>query len=275
MNGTAARFFRLGVSLSGLVVLGWVRTGQAAKLAKHGIPLPTDWSHRHLVFSRPSSAEQLARVGEDPRYWQELHRREEALRLPASVADASAGAFAPASVEGKKLKGLWSEDLGCGASLGGGNYPAKFSLDITTANCATDYFAFSTGQAGAVGPASIVAFNNLYSGCGGTVPSVYWAYNTSGSGIGQILMHSRFELHAMSGSRVHRGQHARPVVAGLREIIRQNRRALSQHAGQETARCRESGVDSSAPGFCRHISRWRDCVIGTRFHPSTRKHASD
>src|SRR5438067_1692772 len=33
MNGTAARFLRLGVSLSGLVVLGWVLTGQAAKPA--------------------------------------------------------------------------------------------------------------------------------------------------------------------------------------------------------------------------------------------------
>ena len=61
-----------------------------------------------------------------------------------------------------------------------------------------------------VGQASIVALNNLYSGCGGTVPSVYWAYNTSGSGIGQILMHSRFELHAMSGSRVHGGNMCGP-----------------------------------------------------------------
>jgi hypothetical protein len=50
MNGTATRFLRLGVSLSGLVVLGWVLTGQAAKPARHGIPLPTDWSHSHVIF---------------------------------------------------------------------------------------------------------------------------------------------------------------------------------------------------------------------------------
>src|SRR5450631_3964001 len=78
MNGNAARFLRLGVSLSGLVVLGWVLTGQAAKPAKHGIPLTTDWSHSHLIFSRPGTAEQLARVSQDPRYEQQIYRREQA-----------------------------------------------------------------------------------------------------------------------------------------------------------------------------------------------------
>jgi hypothetical protein len=55
MNGTAARFLRLGVSLSGLLVLGWVLTGQAAKPVQEG--LPTDWSHSHVIFSPPASDE--------------------------------------------------------------------------------------------------------------------------------------------------------------------------------------------------------------------------
>jgi hypothetical protein len=37
---------------------------------------------------------------------------------------------------------------------------------------------YPTGLEGSSTQASIVAYNNLYSGCGGTVPSVYWAYNT-------------------------------------------------------------------------------------------------
>ena len=53
MNGTSARFLRLGVSLSGLVVLGWVLTGQAAKPVERGIPLATDWTHSRVIFSRP------------------------------------------------------------------------------------------------------------------------------------------------------------------------------------------------------------------------------
>jgi hypothetical protein len=186
MNGTAARFLRLGVGLSALVALGWVLTGQAAKRADPGIPLPTDWSHSHLIFSRPGSAELLARVSEDPRYQQQVHRREQALTLPASV---GADAFTPAVLKanGKKLTGDWSEDLGSLASVGpvlAGVYPAKYSFSSTVANCGSaakpDYVVYSTGLQGSINQANIVAFDNLYSGCGVGVPTLYWAYNTAG-----------------------------------------------------------------------------------------------
>jgi len=172
--------------LAGLVTLAWVLTGQAAGPVRHG--LPTDWSHRHLIFSRPATAGQLASVQRDPRYWQQLQRRNQAMTLQGYVADnslSSASALRAASAKvSQKMHGDWSEDLGTGATVGAGNYPAKFSFDITTANCGNattpDYAVFSTGLAGAVNQASIVAFDNLYSGCTGTVPSVYWAYNTAG-----------------------------------------------------------------------------------------------
>ena len=81
----------------------------------------------------------------------------------------------------------WSENLGSGASLGAGNFPAKYTFQITTANCASastpDYVVFPTGLVGSSNQASIVGFDNLYSGCTGTVPQTYWAYNT----VGQIL----------------------------------------------------------------------------------------
>jgi hypothetical protein len=178
MNGTAARFLRFGMALSGLMVLGWVLTGHAAKPAKHGIPLPTDWSHQHLIFSRPGRAEELARVSKDPRYQQQIYRREQALTLPASVADVS-GAALMAQFSNQR-----SEFLGGGASAGPGNYPAKFSFDTTTANCGDattpDYVVYSTGLTGSTGQASLVGFDNLYTGCSGTVPSIYWTYNTGG-----------------------------------------------------------------------------------------------
>lgn len=183
MNGTAARFLRLGVSLSGLLVLGWVLTGQAAKPARHGIPLPTDWSHSHVIFSRPATAEQVALVSEDPRYWQQRHRRED-LVTSVEGADPTPGILDAAS---SATNGAWSEDLGAGGVPGAGNYPAKFSFSTTTANCSTDYVVYSTGLVGSGTQASVVAFNNLYSSCGGTVPSIYWAYNTSGLGSGKIL----------------------------------------------------------------------------------------
>jgi hypothetical protein len=179
MNGTAARFLRLGVSLSGLVVLGWVLSGQAAKPARHGIPLPTDWSHSHVIFPQPATAEQAQRIGEDPRYWQQWYRQNVTPVLaedPATLADATA--MNPGS------EGAWSELLGNNAAPGAGNYPAKFSFSSTTANCGSaltpDYVVYSTGLAGSGSQASVVAFDNLYSGCGGALPAGYWAYNTGG-----------------------------------------------------------------------------------------------
>ena len=99
MNGTATRFVRLGVSLAGLVTLGWVLTGQAARPARHAVALPTDWSHRHVIFTKPSSPEQLARVSEDPRYQQQINRREQLLAMPARMANVEAG-FRVTSVRG-------------------------------------------------------------------------------------------------------------------------------------------------------------------------------
>ena len=171
MTSPAKRLLRSGVGLSGLVALGLVLTGEGAKPAKHERSITTDWSHRHLVFSRPPSAEQFNRISKDPRYAQQIQRGEQALMLPRELADADfvATALSVVKRQGKKLRRDWSEDLGAGAGSGAGNYPAKFSFRGTTANCADalvpDYVAYSTGLAGSPTQASIVAFDNLYSGC--------------------------------------------------------------------------------------------------------------
>jgi hypothetical protein len=88
-------------------------------------------------------------------------------------------------IQRKPLKRDWSEDLGLGASVGAGNYPAKYSFNIDTAFCdaapTPDYVVYSTGLQGSPTQASVVAYDNLYFGCGvGVTPSVYWAYNTGG-----------------------------------------------------------------------------------------------
>jgi hypothetical protein len=205
MNGTASRFLRLAASVAGLAILGlatlgWVRTGQAASPAHRGVSLPTDWSHRHLIFTHPRTPEELARVSQDPRYWQQLDRREQRLTLPGRITqrgaelsdglsdngltDPRASSHYRLKLESKKIKRDWSEDLGSGASTGAGVYPAKYTFNIHTAFChlATqpDYVVFPTGLTGAVNQASIVAYDNLYEGCSGPTPIDYWAYNTGG-----------------------------------------------------------------------------------------------
>lgn len=81
----------------------------------------------------------------------------------------------------------WSENMGSAATVGLGMYPAKFSFGVSTANCSSaaspDFVVYNTslagtGMAGST-QASIVAYDNLYTGCTGTVPSVYWAYDTA------------------------------------------------------------------------------------------------
>jgi len=60
-------------------------------------------------------------------------------------------------------------------------YPAKYGVSLTGASC-SDFVIYPTGQAGATGTASVIAYYNLYTtGCAGAVPSVYWSYNTGGT----------------------------------------------------------------------------------------------
>lgn len=189
MNRTAARFAKFGAGLLGLVMLGWILTGQA-KPGEQELPyhegVPTDWSNSHVMFSKPASDEQARQLGEDPRYWQQLYRRELTRALVSAsseVSERSGRTFRSAA-----MRGLWSEDMGklVAPGPGAGTYPAKYSFNLTTANCAgvtgvsPDYVVYTTGLEGSGTQASVVAFDNLYSGCGGTVPSVYWAYNTGG-----------------------------------------------------------------------------------------------
>ena len=75
---------------------------------------------------------------------------------------------------------------GGAATMGAGNYPAKYSFSTTDAgNCGgtaqPDYVVYNTGAVGSTTSANIIAYDNIYSGCGGTVPTVYWSYFT-GSG---------------------------------------------------------------------------------------------
>lgn len=150
--------------------------------------VPADWSHHHVIFSRPATAEQARRVERDPRYRQQLARQSPS-RLPAAQTGA---ALVPELLldtnilhggENHRLNRDWSQDIGSGSSVGANNYPAKFSFNTTQANCGNapqpDFAVYTTSTFGS-GQASIAAYDNLYSGCSGVgpVPTVYWAYST-------------------------------------------------------------------------------------------------
>jgi hypothetical protein len=174
MNAIAARSLGYGAGVLTLVALGCILAGHAAGPAKHRVSLPTDWSHRHVIFSNPTTAEEYARTIDEPRYWQQMYRR----NSPAArVSMASLAKTAPSKFKGA-LHRDWAVNLGSGATMGPGNYPAKFGFDVTTASCSADYVVYSTGLQGASNQASIVGFTNVYSGCTGS-PTINWAYNTA------------------------------------------------------------------------------------------------
>jgi len=81
--------------------------------------------------------------------------------------------------------------MGSGASVGVGMFPAKYSFDISGANCGDsgqpDFVVYNTGLLGSSSQASIVAYDNLYSSCS-AMPSTYWAYNTSGTIVTSVVL---------------------------------------------------------------------------------------
>jgi hypothetical protein len=203
------RFKFAVVSISLLVVASLTLFKAAAPIeARPGrLPMISDWSHRHVVFSQPSSLMQAFRLSQDPRYvrqWIERHSRE----LVENVEEREHGRRGIPhrffDLE-PPLHRDWSQSLGSStAKVGQNQYPAKYSFDVTSASCSNDFVVFSTSL-GSTSQASVVAYSNLYSGCGGTVPSVLWAYYTGGSPSNSVAL-------SLDGTQIAFAQNAKFVV---------------------------------------------------------------
>jgi hypothetical protein len=175
-----------GIGLTPLVfgaaiVLTFV-AARASEAGEEPVHLVTDWSHRHVVFSPPHDLMDRVRLSRNPRYIQQLIRR--AAEPEAQGADGSWLS------DSHVLRGDWSINMGTGATVGAGNYPAKFSFDAGTASC-SDFVVFNTSLAGSSTQATVVAFDNLYvgsSGLCGTTPSTYWAFNTGGTVVTSVVL---------------------------------------------------------------------------------------
>lgn len=178
----------------------------------------TDWSHRHVIFSRPTSWVTAWKLQGEPRYWQQAVHRGGLGRALSNEAQIERQAqheesfrdLDPDASDWEPRRGRiggwprrerldefhrdWGQSLGAGGSTGvpfaaptwNPVFPAKFSFDVTaTPSCANDFVVFTTNRAGVTGgQASIIAYRNLYSGtgtplCGGANPTVYWSYNTN------------------------------------------------------------------------------------------------
>jgi hypothetical protein len=161
--------------------------------------IPTDWTSRHVIFSKPepgSDAED--RVQQDPRYWMQQIRRGQPLdsdavaALTAEIASQQANKNKNKNKKKKKkqnpLVGDWSEAM-ISTTITNPTYPAEFTKG-TTASCANDFVVYALNTTANF---DIIGFNNLYGthGAGttafcttGTVPTAIFAYNASTGGAG-------------------------------------------------------------------------------------------
>ena len=215
MNRKNLRVAWVGVALIAPIVVTLALSGQENAPSRGRIGMPHDWSHRHVIFSNPGTVEQAARVRQDPRFWHQYYRRNAQLALPVVQPTNDDGLSDDEPLTGPEddslsdwfglrrhrrpsprnsLKRDWSVSLGPNATVGAGNFPAKFSFDINSANCGSaaqpDFVVYNTSVTGTSAQASIVAFDNLYTGCvgGGTVPTTYWAYNTGGFVVTSVVL---------------------------------------------------------------------------------------
>ena len=118
------------------------------------VPLASDWSHRHLVFSAPTSLAHHVHLLSRPRYVQQLVRQN-----AGNLGHSDEWRWRRAPEGPDTLPGDWSEDMGAGATAGAGTYPAKYSFNVGMANCITpapptgqqpDYVAYNTSVSSTV-----------------------------------------------------------------------------------------------------------------------------
>lgn len=123
--------------------------------------LTTDWSHRHMVFSAPSSIFHAWRLQAEPRYLHQLvrlnarpqHSNAQAQRRDDQGQDDDRDEDHDTDRDGHRRRanslGLhtdWGMSLLIDATAGSEMFPAKFSFDVNaTPDCTNDFVVFNTG----------------------------------------------------------------------------------------------------------------------------------
>lgn len=160
--------------------------------------IPYDWSHRHVIFSRPSTPAMVRRFEQQPRYqmqrrWRHRQAVAGSVEDYMQTLDALAVRLAtrrtlpvlpklkwgiPLPVKKKLPVGAWGESLDVlvSNSNGNANYPAKFAF--TDGTSCSDWVAF-TAPNSSPSAFNLFAFSNLYSSVCSPTPKLLFTYNPS------------------------------------------------------------------------------------------------
>jgi hypothetical protein len=154
------------VALVALLSAATILPAQSSDESLHHarVPMVTDWSHRHLVFSHTeahlhSNSPKDLRLQADRRFQQQLARRSAIARSSAATSPTvdmrrvtRPYPYDPSvpSSEGS-LSRDWTSSLTNFGTVGDEQYPAKYEFDInapvTTANCTSDFVVFNNNNA--------------------------------------------------------------------------------------------------------------------------------
>ena len=152
--------------------------------------LPIDWSHRHMLYTQAGSVPDMMQARSDPRFLHSYLARN--VRQPLNWRRPG-----PRRTRTNFNSHVdWAVSLGPTGGFPLGEYPAKYSYDVTAApSCANDFVVFTVTAAPRAGTqANLVGLNNLYSGnnpaglCG-AAPTFLFAYaiGTSGSTLSPVV----------------------------------------------------------------------------------------
>jgi hypothetical protein len=142
----------------------------------HRVPMVTDWSTKHVVFAKPRTEKDAARLEHNTRYKMQIYRRNAAPSRKlvdakfdgANLLDRFRNRVQdphPIPAKADPVKRDWSVPLnGNGTSsptpsVGNNQFPAKYTFDVNAPpDCTNDFVVYNTNTN------LLVAFNNLYSG---------------------------------------------------------------------------------------------------------------
>jgi hypothetical protein len=184
-------FVFFAISLA--AVLSVPLSGREAKTVAHRVPTFRDWSTRHMVYPAFGTLERLRAVQSDPRAqfaWWEFDQRHgrslPILRRRNSIF----------GVGGHQIQRDWSISLGTGTTAPA-QFPAEFSLDVTTPDCTNDFVVFPVAVNGSATQPNIVAFNKLYSGTAGATGTCNRTPTGSDTGVAATVLWS-YNIHAIA-----------------------------------------------------------------------------
>jgi hypothetical protein len=163
---------------------------QQPSVPQHAIE---DWSTRHVIFTGLTPQNISGSAKADPRawhVWSQYSQHKRADRWSARDSNSPGKDERRHKFRRERMKIDWQMPIVIGADAS----PAKFSFDVNaTPDCTNDFVVFPTTNSytpGVTGRASLIAFNDLYTGPGpsgicptpsspASQPSVLFAYNTT------------------------------------------------------------------------------------------------